>query len=305
MPIALWRAVVLALVTTAAPFAAAAKKDDPLRAKLEAGVHYDSSVTVEETDVVTRRGAAAAQLGADLKFDVLPDKDDTVTVGYSLSQRLYRGDLSPYDRQVHTLSAGAGTKAGRTKIGADYSFHHLRLGGDPFLDMHAVSPYVSGFVTKNFHARGGYSFLDKNFETAKGRDARTHSLSATSFYFFNKLKSYFSLGGLVQTERAADPAFDFDGYRLDAKLKFPLAAVGREGKFIAGVAYGHRDYLHVTPAIDEKRREESLAYSLELEYPVTGPVNVVANYRYIDRDSNLPVANYTRYTFFVGVALTL
>lgn len=290
----------------AVPFSATAKKDDPLRIKLEVGGHYDSNLAVEETDVIIRRGAAAMQVGVQAKFEFLPDGDDAINVGYSLLERRYRDrDLDAYDQQAHTLSAGAGAKVGGAKIAADYSFHHIRLGGSAFLDMHAVSPFTAGFVAKSIYTRGGYSFFDKNFETARSRDAKTHGPSATAFYFFNNFKSYFSLGGLVQMERAADPAFDFDGYQIDATLKFPLAIATREGKFIAGLVQRHRDYNHVTPAIGEKRHEESLTYSFDLEYPLTGSLNLLANYKHIDRDSNLPVANYTRHIVFFGLGLAL
>ena len=273
--------------------AAAAKAEQPWSLEVAAGVQYDGNVNVEQLDILTSESDFAGLFEASAAYE-LSGSAGSLEVGYDFSQRLYE-DLDQFDLQSHAFSAGAKTKLGKAKLGVDYSYHIIRLGGDPFLNMHVVTPSIAGFVSNGIYLRGYYSFYDKNFEVANNRDADSHSFGLTAFRFFMNSKGYFNAGVRYDVEDTVDPILDYDGYLLDAKLQLPLSIVGRDAKARLGYSYRKRDYDNITPALGERRRENRSVVRAELETPLVGGLSLESEYRYTNRNSNFASTDYNEH----------
>lgn len=282
--------------------AALAKK--PYSLELTAGAEYDSHLTVEELDVESSLGDIAAIFRLDAEYKPVQSRAGELRLGYSFDQSLYL-EQDEFDTQTHRLSAGGSTRIGRARLGTDYSFYHIRLGGDPLLNMHVVSPSVSGFVTDKIFARAYYSYFDKDFERFENRDANTHQGGLTINRYFNRSRSFVSFGARYDNEDAVDPALDYEGFLLTANLQLPLELAARRGKVNFGYSYRDRDYDNVTPSIGERRRENRSVFRVRSELPVARKLSFEAEYRFTDRNSNFPNADYEEHKALAALTLKL
>ncbi|MBX7532043.1 outer membrane beta-barrel protein [Qipengyuania sp. 1XM1-15A] len=278
--------------------------DDQFSLELEAGTFYDSQLVVDEIDTQVDAGDLAFRLGADAEFEAIDTDAFELEFGYSFGQTLYT-DSDEFDLQSHTASVDLGTRVIGPRVGARYAFSHYRLGGDALFDMHSITPSISGFVADELYARAYYQYADKDFSTLDERDATANQLGASIFKFYNDNAGFFSVAGRWEDEDAFDPALDYDGFVIGADWRIPLAG-GRGGtRLQLGVDYRDRDYKAVTPSINEIRTEERLRGEAELTVPVTESLSIETGYRYTNRNSNLPSADYNEHRLSAGVLFEL
>lgn len=287
-PIAAICPVVFAL---AMPCAAYAADQRPLTIELKAGAEYDSNVSVEQTDVVTRTGDAALKLGGAVKYRFADFGKTQLTAGYDFDQTVY-DDLTDYNLQIHTLSAGSSTRIGKASVGADYRFFHIRLGAQPFLDMHVASPSVAGFVSSNVFLRASYTYSHKAFTTASTLDADTHDLEANAYYFIMRRRGFVGLAVRYQHENTVDPTRDYDAMQVTGSLQLPVNVPAKGSKIRLGLAYRDRDYSNVTPSLGTPRREKRYSFSASADIPVGRGFSIKPEFRAMDRNSNDPYTNY-------------
>lgn len=280
--------VVSALVM---PQAAMAQDSKPWSLGLKAGVSYDDNVTIQQLDVKSGIGDTIGNFEANAAYKLVDSQTNQLTLNYNFSQSLHK-KLTNFDIQSHDIGFSGSTKVGGTTLGLSYSFYHLLLGGKRFLNMQVVSPSISGFIAPNVFLRGSYSYYDKQFHSVVARNASHHEPDITAFYFFNQSKSYVSLGGHYEIENTASPEFDYKGYALTAALQQPVAVGAREVKLNASYTYLHRNYNNITPSIGAKRYETRSTVAVSAEVPIVNRFSFIADYRYVDRQSNLSSANY-------------
>ena len=102
-----------------------------------------------------------------------------------------KGDIET-DGQTHILGADVARKGDVTDTGLSLYYINSRLDGKDFLDFYRVSPSISGFVARNWFARGAYVYADKSIIENPDRDADTHSLELDMYVFRRGLRSYFN-----------------------------------------------------------------------------------------------------------------
>jgi len=275
-------------------------KDSAFSAEASIGVEYDSNINVDEIDNNTGSDDIAAALDVDLEYDIDLSSDTVLSLGYNFSQTLH-DDFTNFDLQTHFASADLSHDFGDVEPGVAYRFIHSRLGGDGFLTMHQVSPYVSAFLSDNLYARADYTYSDKNFLGRIDRDSKNHAGGADFYYFVNGVKTYFVAGYKYANENAVDPQFDYDAHQFKLRFsqRFPIAS--REAELKLGWRYETRNYDNVTPAIGVPRDDDRHRLQAELEVPINDTFFVRTDYEYGDYSSNLPTADYMQH--LVGVYL--
>lgn len=269
-----------------------AKDEKPLSLIITAGAEYDSNVSVDQADLLTRQGDTAVVLGVAAKYKVALGEDSSLSFGYDFDQSLHT-DLSAFDLQTHTASFGADTKVGGLGLGADYSFSHILLGGNSFLDIQQAGPSISGFLTKSIYLRASYVYLDKNFKLSDNRDATAHQGSGDAYYFFMKNKGFINIGGRYGTENAVDLALDYSSFQVGSVVQLPLPLLSDGAKVKFGYAYRERNYDNITPVIGAVRHENRSTYKVDAVVPFTEHLSFKPEYRYVDRNSNFASSNYT------------
>lgn len=261
---------------------------------------YDSHLTNDDIDVESDEGDFGARLDAEIEVQLVDTDRFEFGVGYDFGQTLY-ADRTDFNLQTHRLGADVGVRAGGVKFGLGYDFMHIRLGGNALFDRQTITPTISGFVSDGVYARAYYTYLDKDFDVTPGRDATGHEVGASLFRFFDGNRGFVSVRGSVESENAVDPAYDFDGFLVGVGSAIPLTAAKDGPRARLGLNYRERNYDAITPSIGAIREEQRWRAEAGLEVPIKGGLRGEAEYRYTDRSSNLPSADYTEHRITTGL----
>lgn len=268
-----------------------AADDSPFSISASVGIEYDSNITVQEVDVDTGEGDIAGLIDFSANYEFEATSSTSFEVGYSFSQSLHE-DATGFDLQTHLVTANAKQKFDGFDVGLNYLYINTSLGGDSFLEIHKVSPYVAFFAAPSVYVRAAYSYTDKDLETSNERDAETHAVGASVFYFMNHSKTYLMFSYRYDSLDANADRFDYDGHdiKLRYQVKFPFA--GRDARFRIGGRYVKRNYDAITPSIGEVRNDERVSLETMIEIPFWEMLNARLKYRYTDATSNLSSADY-------------
>ncbi len=278
----------LALLATATQ---AAENDSRFGLGIEIGAEYDDNITVDDQDLSTNQGDESLLLDADLSYKAIDDGDSEVELGYSFHQSLHE-ELSDFDLQIHGLSLGAKTDLGNTTLGGNYRYTHILLGGDQFLDLHTVRPYLGFSLSKELYLNVFYEFEKRNFDTNQDRDADQHTGGFVGYYFFAP-KSFVSGGYKIVREKADGPQYSYWAHYFDAGLKIPFDMNVIKPIFRAHYRYYNKNFSNITPSIGEERSDKRHKITTSIEAPVIGDVTAKIQYEYTDSNSNLPSVDYS------------
>lgn len=265
--------------------------------EIAAGVDYDSNISVNQLDTNTGADDFAAALELDFGVTVPAGLNTELQFGYGFSQSLHF-EQSDFDLQSHLATVDLSHDFHVVEVGAAYRFAYSRLGGDPFLTMHQINPYVSKFIGKTVYLRAGYTFADKNFEepvvipAPATRDAKNNAFGGDVYFFLNGVKSYIVGGYEREVEKAVSDEFDFhaDNFRVRLAQRFPLGS--RDAELSLGYKREDRDYDNVTPSIAAVRSDKRNRFTADLEVPITDNIFTRFEFEHGDYNSNLPSADY-------------
>lgn len=270
-----------------------AKDDKPWSLNLKAGATYDDNIVIEQIDTATGVADTSADFELAAGYKLVDTKVSKLAVGYDFSQSLH-SKLPAFDIQSHALSISGSMQTGGTTLSASYSFYHLFLGGRNFLDLHVVDPSVLIPVSSHVFVRGAYLYLNKSFLGTNGRrSASHHQPGLQAFYFFDQARAYVLAGADYEIEDASGPEFSYKGYALTARLQLPFEVLSRDATLKADYTYLHLNYDNITPSIGVKRFETRSTVRIGAVIPIAGGLSFLADYKYIDRNSNLLSTKYT------------
>ena len=260
-------------------------------AEVGVGVEYDSNVSVEEVDVSASQGDYALTLDAGFALKQALSGRTNAAVTYDFSQSNYR-EFSEVDRQTHMLGLDLNASLEGANPGISLYYIDSRLDGRQFLQLSRASPYVSGFLSKKWFARGAYVYSEKTIHERGERDADTHAGEGDLYYFMRGLRSYFNFGYRYRNENAK--AAEYDYFSNAVKLRFiqRFELFSRLTKLELAWRYEDREYRSDTPSIGEKRHDQRNRLRVDFQIPVfeRGAVQFFAGYA--DYDSNYPPAAY-------------
>ncbi|MCC5871728.1 MAG: DUF560 domain-containing protein [Gammaproteobacteria bacterium] len=285
------RSFAAAVVTALMPYAGALG-DSGLSANLEIGGRYDSNVAVIDVDRSSGEGDFAALFSAGVAYDQPLGKRTSVKVGYNFGQSLH-ADFDDFDLQTHRGSIDARFDAGVATLGTSYQYVHARLGGDKFMVLQQVSPYVArSYADGRFYVRAGYEYTDKSFSGRPTRDAEAHAVSGMLFWFLDGVDRYWLFRYRYRDEDAVDPALEYRSHEGSVQYvqRFDVAGQRVTGRLRMG--YETRDYRAVTEEIGAKRDDSRLRLQSSLSIPLGERSTVAVTYKYGALNSNLPAVDF-------------
>lgn len=280
-------AVITALLPCSTAFG-----DGKFSAELEVGARYDSNVAVLDVDRSSGEGDFAALFAAGVGYEQPMGERASVKVGYHFGQSLH-ADFDDFDLQTHRGSIDARYDAGVATLGSSYQYVHARLGGDKFMVLQQLSPYVArSFADGRFYLRAAYEYTDKSFSGRPTRDADAHAISGMLFWFLDGVDRYWLFRYRYRDEDAVDPALDYRSHEGSVQYvqRFDLAGQKVTGWLRLG--YETRDYRAITEAIGAKRDDTRLRLQTSLSTPLSPRSTVAVTYKYGALDSNLPVVDF-------------
>lgn len=285
-PVFRWAAPLASLAAVQPALAA-----DRYSATISAGVQYDSNVSVDDADISLRQGDEAALLSLSLRATPVDTKDWTLRVGYDLDETYY-DEITDYDLEIHTVTAGVARRIGKVTLAADYQYSHILLDNDSYLDMHLASPSISGFATDRLFLRAAYTYLRKGFVTSENLDASTDMAAFDAYRFFARRKGYIAIGLRYEDENAAGPQYDYRGLQGTVRAQIPFRLLKANARAKLSYSYGERNYSSITPFIGVERFEKRSTWNIGFELPLSKALTFKPSLRFVDRDSNHPIYDY-------------
>lgn len=157
-------------------------------------------------------------------------------------------------------------------------------------------------MTEELYLSAFYRYSDRNYNRGDdARDADNHQAGADAYWYFDRAeRGYLSVGGSYTDEDALGPEFDYDAFSGRASAQWPIALFDHEGRLRLSYAYQIRDYDNITPSIGVVREEDRHTLRAYGDLDLGEHLKALIEYRYVNRDSNLPTANYTENVISTG-----
>ncbi len=273
-------------------------------AEAEAGLEYDSTLSVEELDRTVDQSDTARLLRGKLNAQWEATENLTLKGGYSDLGRNYR-DNSEFDLAIHQGFGDLSYDFDLATLGASHYLAHAELDDRDFLTLNQTSVYASRLFDQRLFVRVAANVRDKAFEGRPQRDADNVGVEGDVYLFFNGAKSFVSLGLSADGEDAKDPQFDYDGMGLKAKAQNTFTILGKDSKVALSHRYVDRDYDHVTPEIGALRDDRRHTTRLEWEVAMMPHLDIVSAVEYGHYDSNLDSVNYSESLASIALRLKL
>ena len=274
-------------------------RDGPFTVELSTGFEYDSNVSVIEVESQTAESDVAATIDLGVQYEQDVSDSTSFEIGYNFGQDL-QADFTDFNTQTHRGSLGVSHDFGDVEGGASYQLIYSRLGGDGFLRLHRLSPYLATYVgDRQAYVRASYIYTDKNFIDRPGRDSDVHAGNAEVFYFINGLKTYAIAGYRYEIENAGDNDFDFNSHNVKLRLVQRIPFRGRNAKLRGGWRFEQRNYQFAasnpTSLTEGTFRDDTRhRFDASLELPINDIVYTELEYNHDRFDSNLPAADFTQ-----------
>ena len=279
-----------------------ASAETKLDVELAAGYAWDDNVGLDELERATGESDEVTSLEIQGSAEFSFDDRASVRISAGLVDDSYR-QFSQVDRRTESLGINLETQLGKATVGINWFDVSADLDDEAFLTYERISPYVAGFLSKQWFLRGEYVYGEKTIARRPGREADSHSVSIDSYYFIQGLKRYAVLGYTFRVDNARANRYDYDSHALklryvhrESLANLPLE-LELEGKF------EDRRYKSPDPFIQTEREDTRLRLSAELRLLITEYVSVSVHLKNSDYDSNLPTASYS--DLVVGTELRL
>ena len=270
--------------------------------ELAAGYAWDDNVGLDELERATGESDEVTSLEIQGSAEFSFDDRASVRISAGLVDDSYR-QFSQVDRRTESLGINLETLLGKATVGINWFDVSADLDDEAFLTYERLSPYVAGFLSKQWFVRGEYVYGEKTIARRPGREADSHSVSIDSYYFIQGLKRYAVLGYTFRVDNARANRYDYDSHALklryvhrESLANLPLE-LELEGKF------EDRRYKSPDPFIRTEREDTRLRLSAELRLLITEYASVSVHIKNSDYDSNLPTASYS--DLVVGTELRL
>ena len=270
--------------------------------ELAAGYAWDDNVGLDELERATGESDEVTSLEIQGSAEFSFDDRASVRISAGLVDDSYR-QFSQVDRRTESLGINLETQLGKATVGINWFDVSADLDDEAFLTYERLSPYVAGFLSKQWFIRGEYVYGEKTIARRPGREADSHSVSIDSYYFLQGLKRYAVLGYTFRLDNARANRYDYDSHALklryvhrESLANLPLE-LELEGKF------EDRRYKSPDPFIRTEREDTRLRLSAELRLLITEYASVSVHIKNSDYDSNLPTASYS--DLVVGTELRL
>ena len=282
----------VAALMAAGTFCSVAVGGSEFELELAAGYAWDDNVGLDELERATGESDEVTTLEA--QGSALFSYKDRASIRFSagLVDDSYQ-KFSQVDRRTESLGVNLETQLGKLTAGINWFDVSADLDDEQFLKYERLSPYLSGFVSKQWFLRGEYVYGEKEIARRPGREANSHSVSLDSYYFLQGLKRYAVFGYTFRVDNARANRYDYDSHALKLRyvhretLKGLPLELELEGKF------EDRQYKAPDPIIRDEREDTRWRFSAELRLAFTDFASVAIHLKNSDYDSNLPTASYS------------
>ena len=260
--------------------------------ELAAGYAWDDNVGLDELERATGESDEVTTL--EIQGSALFSYQDraSLRVLAGLVDDSYQ-EFSQVDRRTESLGVNLEAQLGKATVGVNWFDVSADLDAEEFLTYERLSPYLAGFLSKQWFLRGEYVYGEKTIARRPGRKADSHSVSLDSYYFIQGLKRYAVVGYTFRVDNARANRYDYEAHAIKARyvhrknlgqLSLELEIEGK---------YEDRQYKAPDPMIGTEREDTRWRFSAELRLSLTDYASWAVKIKNSDYDSNLPTASYS------------
>ena len=260
--------------------------------ELAAGYAWDDNVGLDELERATGESDEVTTL--EIQGSALFSYQDraSLRVLAGLVDDSYQ-EFSQVDRRTESLGVNLEAQVGKATVGVNWFDVSADLDDEKFLTYERLSPYLAGFLSKQWFLRGEYVYGEKTIARRPGREADSHSVSLDSYYFIQGLKRYAVVGYTFRVDNARANRYDYEAHAIKARyvhrknlgqLSLELEIEGK---------YEDRQYKAPDPMIGTEREDTRWRFSAELRLSLTDYASWAVKIKNSDYDSNLPTASYS------------
>lgn len=290
----------IALAASTSVLAADADAQKSISISGAVGAQYDNAVNTQPTGTSSGKGDHALLLDLGLEYKALEKSNLGIEFSYDFSQSVY-DDLTSFNFQSHGISMFIETSQSGYDFNALYGYTRALLGGNDFLGIHIFQPSLGRLISMGSYVNVAYSFQNKDFVDANGRDANLHGGEITNFLFFNDNKTTLKFGYRLEHEKASESQFDYWGNFLKVGLKtlapLPLITIPTIFKF--DYQYDLKNFTSITSEINEKRRDRRHTLKAVLEFQLHERLYLDLKGEYHRAYSNLPSSDFAQQVYTI------
>ena len=184
--------------------------------ELAAGYAWDDNVGLDELERATGESDEVTTL--EIQGSALFRYQDraSLRVLAGLVDDSYQ-EFSQVDRRTKSLGVNLEAQLGKATIGVNWFDVSADLDAEEFLTYERFSPYLAGFLSKQWFLRGEYVYGEKTIARRPGRKANSHSVTLDSYYFIQGLKRYAVLGYTFRVDNARANRYDYEAHAIEAR----------------------------------------------------------------------------------------
>jgi tetratricopeptide (TPR) repeat protein len=280
--------------------------------RLEVGAAYqyddnvvnkpDSATGIPAADNITDE--ADSSLVATFQADYNPRLDGPWTLG--LNYNFYsntHSDLDSHDLLTHAVSVVPGVRSGAAALTLPLTFSYVRLDDEGYLRLLAVRPTYSrqlapGHIGQFSLRYDRREMLQTSLDPDEDRDADIYGVSLGYVRTFSQERGAFNLRYEGFRENTEGRNWESHNHRLSASLLLPL----RPGLSLTGSGEVlWQDYLRGHTSFDEEREDVIYSAAGGFIWEPRRGLKVNLQYAHTRDDSNIPIYDYTRNVYTVGV----
>ncbi|MBT8098126.1 MAG: DUF560 domain-containing protein [Gammaproteobacteria bacterium] len=268
---------------------------------VDAGYHSDSNVGIADIDSNSGESDTAVKIGLGVNAEIPLGERFGVRVGYDFDDTAYQ-ELSEFDLSLHHGVAEISTDFAGFGAAVAVDRYVANLDGEEYLGMTQVSPSLSRLFGSSLFARIAYMDATKEYDLLSNRDASNEAMRVDVYWLLDGMNRYIALGMQTSDENAIDDELDFESVQsmltYGQSLRFSKVQV----KLKTQLKLENRDYLNVTEAIQDTRRDDRLRASLSAAIPLPGNFELKGIVEHARTESNLDSADTDKLSYGVSVS---
>jgi hypothetical protein len=282
----------LGLTVFTLPVLAFASESLTASGSISAEREYDSSVSLEQVDDISRESDYASKLKWALGGKWHVNDNVQFSTNYKGRQRVY-DQFSEYDLEQHQLALSS--KFTFSGIGYSYRYDGViaQIDGENFLNFDQSTVAVDKLFDSSF-IRGFVSKNKKDFMQLKERNASATIVGLDSLVFYHQGKSHVSFNISMENETAQEKLYDNKTANVSMAYQHKFTEALLPTTWTNTVRYGYKRYDAFIISTTVAEEEES-------GFPINFPPNTSTNNE--SQTDEARVDGRTQFTTRLGIAL--
>jgi hypothetical protein len=318
----------LGLTVLTLPVLAFASESLTASGSITAEREYDSSVSLDQVDDISRESDYASKLKWALGGKWQVNDNLQLSTSYKGRKRVY-DQFSEYDLEQHQLALSS--KFTYSGIGYSYRYDGVtaQVDGEDFLNFNQSTVAVDKLFDSRFFLRGFVSKNTKDFMQLEERNASATIVGLDSLVFYNQGKSHLSFNISMENETAQEKLFDNKTGNVSMAYQHKFTEALLPTTWTSTVRYGRKRYdSFITSTVvaeeeeeegfpidlqpndmadnesqtDETRVDERTQFTTRLDIELNDWLGLMVEASYINNDSNHAPVDYSERLMSVGIS---